>query len=167
MIDFNALAKALSSMVIRSLLRAIGAMIGLAFEKLLPIGDVLQGVSAQFAEIISQFVSCNREEVGLQVPFLIVIRQTVQEANKGFLNDVFRLRTVAETTAGKCQEATFVPVDQPLPGIGITRTDFLHQKFIAFRSHRPTPLQLNRVAAIHHYSPSLADDERKSCEKRC
>jgi hypothetical protein len=73
--------------------------------------------------MVGKFVSRNRKKITLKRAFAIVIRQTIQEANKGILNDIFCMRTINKTSADKGEKAPFETIDKLLPSVGTTRTN--------------------------------------------
>ena len=71
---------------------------------------------ALLAEVVGQLVGGDREEVGLHVPLLVVVRQAGQEPDERLLHHVLAGRPVAEAAVDEGEQPPLVALDQLPPG---------------------------------------------------
>src|SRR5262249_23719464 len=99
--------------------------------------ELVDRPTALLAEVVGQLVGGDREEVRLQVPLLVVVRQAGQEADEGLLDHVLAGRTVAETAVDERDQPPFEPLDQLTPGAGVPFTNLSDQEGFGVRcGHR-------------------------------
>ncbi len=103
-------------------------------------GGLLHGVPAELAQMVGQLVRRDGEEVGLQFAFVVVVRQTIQKADEGFLDEVVAGIGIFDATVEEGAEAAFEAGDELPPGVGVSLADRLDQKTVAFISHAPNVL---------------------------
>ena len=76
-----------------------------------------QGGAAAFAaQVIGEFVSGDRKEVAFERASGIVVGQAIEEADEGFLNDIFGGVAAMQAAFDEGQQAAFEARDQFVPG---------------------------------------------------
>src|SRR5437762_1908943 len=88
------------------------------------------------AQVVGELVRGDGEEVGLQLARFVEVGDAVEEADEGFLHDVFAGRAVAEATFDEGEEPAFIAGNQRLPGAAVAVADLLHQQAVALGAHR-------------------------------
>ena len=89
------------------------------------------------AEVVGQLVGGDREQVGLHVPLLVVVRQAGQEADERLLHHVLAGRAVAEPAVDEGEQPPLEPLDELTPGLGVARAHLPDQECVGVgRGHR-------------------------------
>ena len=84
--------------------------------------------------MVGQLIGTNREQIAFEGASSIKVRETIDEADKRFLNDVFADSTTANAAFDKRQQTTFVAGDQIIPRVTISAADSLNNDLICFWS---------------------------------
>ena len=84
--------------------------------------------------MICQFVGADGEQIALQGPPAVVVREAIEEADERFLNNILRGRAITETTLDEGQETALVAGYQVVPSVGVTRSNSFNEETIRLRS---------------------------------
>src|SRR5690606_5592046 len=91
------------------------------------------GPSSFTSQMVGQFVRTDRKQVAFERPLAVEVRQAVEKAEKGFLDDVFAGRATAEAAFDKSEEPPFVPGDQVGPSCCFALTYAIDEKRVGIR----------------------------------
>ena len=85
------------------------------------------------AQIVGQLVGRDREQIALQRPPRVVVRQAGEKADERFLHDVFAGRPPPQPALDERQQPAFVLGNQRIPGLRLAGADLLHQQHVGMR----------------------------------
>src|SRR5262249_47323906 len=95
------------------------------------VGNVVQRVPSDAAQVIGQLVRGDGEQVRLQLTAVVEVGQAVEKADESFLDDVVAGGAVVQAAIDEGQQAALVARDELVPGARVPLADLLDKKTIS------------------------------------
>src|SRR5262249_100371 len=101
------------------------------------IGGSMQRVAPGATEMVGQFVGGDGKKVSLKFTAIIEMGEAIEEADEGFLNDVFARGPIVEAPFDEGQKPSLITRDEVFPSSRVSLADLLDEQPVAFGCHRP------------------------------